>query len=226
VREFRPRRTVAASCVAGALTAVGVLGVSELVRIQLNGADPDRAAPGDSGPLDAGPVEAGLVGVVLRGAGPDGTGFAWADPAMLVFCAGLVAVGLFLLLLALVPGVCRTLPLEADDPDCAGALSRRGLRRIVAAAANGVPGIERVRVRLRGRWRTTLLVRVGMPPAARSAESPEDPRAGTGNAASGSGYRNPGRLAEQVELAVQARLDAIGLAGPPRVLVRLRWRDV
>lgn len=199
LREFRPRRTLAASCVAGALVVTGVLTVIGLVRIYLDGPGPGGAAARGGRP--GGSAGTGLVDGA-PGAGTAGTGLAWHDPAVLGLCAGLVATGLLLLLLALVPGRSRTIPLVTDDPDCVSGLSRRGLRCIVAAAASGVPGIEWVRVRLRGRAPATLLVWVGT----------DD--------------REPGRFTEQVERAVRARIESIGLAGTPRVLVRLRWKDV
>ncbi|MEV4258733.1 DUF6286 domain-containing protein, partial [Spirillospora sp. NPDC049652] len=67
--------------------------------------------------------------------------------------------------------------------------------------ATEVSGVERVRVRLRGRFRRRVLVRAW------------------------TRYRNPAGGADLVRQAVRARLDGFDLMRDRRVIVRLRWRD-
>jgi hypothetical protein len=192
VREFRPRRTLVALCVAVALTAAGVLAVAELALIRLRG----RAHFGErTGLLWPAPETIGGPGVV----GPDR--LLWSDHAVLWTGAVIAAFGVLLLLSALLPGRTRHVPLGADHPDFLSGLTRSGMRRMLVTTAAGVPGIDRATVRLRGRFRPRAVVRV------------------TTN------YRNPGRFAEQVREAVQARLEEIDPVRVPRVVVRLRWRD-
>ncbi|MBO2456425.1 DUF6286 domain-containing protein [Actinomadura violacea] len=70
---------------------------------------------------------------------------------------GLVLVGLVFLLAGLLPGRSRVVPLHGAVPDVMMGVSRRGLRRAIAAAAEDATGVARVRrVRL-GRRRVKVV---------------------------------------------------------------------
>ncbi|MFC4913102.1 DUF6286 domain-containing protein [Actinomadura gamaensis] len=178
--EFRPRRT-ALLAGTGLLLAVAGGGVTAQILSALVGA-PVRIVP-------IGPVRDALRRV------------AWHDPAVLAV-AGAVAVTGAALLLALLPGRPRREPLRGADALLAGGVTRRDLRRALAEAARDVAGIDRARVRLRGRWhRRRVVVRAA------------------------TRYRNPGNTADLVREAVRVRLDGFDLMRPRRVEVRLTWRD-
>lgn len=207
MREFRPRRTLAALCVAVALTAAGVLAAAEIALIRLRGEAHFGRQTGlrwpETGTSGAGVSGvSGANGIVTRDSGAGDAGqLLWSDHLVLWTGGAFAVFGVVLLLLALIPGRTRLVPLRATHPDCLSGLTRSGLRRMLVATAAGVPGIERASVRLRGRLRPRAIVRVT------------------------TGYRNPGRFADQVRDAIRARLEEIAPVRPPRVVVRLRWRD-
>lgn len=180
LREFRPRRAVAALCAACLLTGTGGLTAVEVI---------SREA---GHPVHADPVARGTA--VLRG-------LTWNDPAILLVAAALTGTGLILLLLGVLPGRTRMEPLRGTDPRMVAAITRAGLRKSLAAAALGVPGIARVTVRLRGRLRRRVAVHATTI------------------------YRNPANLADMVRNAVTVRLDEIGPVRWRRVAVRLTWRE-
>ncbi|MGP4022217.1 DUF6286 domain-containing protein [Actinomadura sp. 3N407] len=77
---------------------------------------------------------------------------AWDDWYALAIFGALALLGLFFLLAALLPGKSRMVPLHGRDPSLMMGVSRRGLKRAVAAAAEEAPGVSGVRrVRLRRR---------------------------------------------------------------------------
>ncbi|WP_165966357.1 DUF6286 domain-containing protein [Actinomadura sp. 7K534] len=177
VREFRPPRAFAGF--AGALlvtTGCGVAAIELLAAALGSGVHP---VPGVAAVADA-----------LRR-------HTWRD---VLPAAGAVAFAGAAFLLAALPGRLRGVPLAGSDPRQAGAIGRTALRRTVADAALGVPGIERARVRGPGPFRGVLVVRVT------------------------TGYRNPANLADLVRQAVGARLDRIEPMRRPEVDVRLGWR--
>ncbi|HEX4811364.1 MAG TPA: DUF6286 domain-containing protein [Nonomuraea sp.] len=103
--------------------------------------------------------------------------------------------GLAMLLLAVVPGRGRLVPVQTSDPLVVIGITRSGLRRTLRAAAQQVSGVERARVRLR---RRTIEVTV-----VTSAES-------------------SGSMLRQVGTAVGDRLAGVGTLGTGEVVVRLR----
>lgn len=123
------------------------------------------------------------------------------DPAVVALGGSVALAGLLCLLAAAIPGRGRVLPLSGEDPAFVAGVGRRGLCAALRAAALGVPGVSRARVRLRRRPPSTVVVRAI------------------------TCYRNPESLREQVAATVRARLDALGLIRAPRVTVRLRGRD-
>lgn len=137
VREFRPRRAVAALCAAGLLAGTGALTALEVISRQVGRpAHADQVARGTA---------------TLRE-------LTWNDPAVLRAAAALGCAGLVLVLLGVLPGRTRMEPLRGTDPRLVAAITRAGLRRSLGAAALGVPGIARVTVRLRGRLRRRVVV--------------------------------------------------------------------
>ncbi|WP_242903907.1 DUF6286 domain-containing protein [Actinomadura terrae] len=178
-REFRPRRALAGLAAALLLTVAGGAAGVELAAEALgSGVHP---VPGAEGAIDA----------LER--------LPWSHPGVRAVAAGVAVLGLALALAA-IPGRIRGVPLDGSDPRLAGALRRSALRRSLADAALGVPGIERARVRGAGLVRRRVVVRAA------------------------TGYRNPANLEELVHRAVDDRLDSIEPMFRPPVDVRLSWR--
>ncbi len=178
-REFRPARLPAAFLTALVLTAAGGLGAALIVS-SLAG---HPLAPG---------VVANSARTLRR--------TAWGDSRVLAVSWLLVGVGGLLILVAAMPGRTRHEPLRGDSPLFLAGISRAGLRQALQHAALGVPGIVQGSVRIRGRLRRRVLVRVR------------------------TSYRNPGNLADAVRSAVFARLDQIEPVHGRQVVVRLKWR--
>lgn len=177
VREFRPRRAFPGFAAALLVTTAGGVAAIELLAAALGSAV--HPVPGVAAVADA-----------LRR-------HSWHD---LLPVTGAVTLAGAAFLLAALPGRLRGVPLAGSDPRQAGAVGRTALRRTLADAALGVPGIERARVRGPGPFRGVLVVRVT------------------------TGYRNPANLADLVRLAIDARLDRIEPMNRPRIDVRLGWR--
>ncbi|WP_163507076.1 DUF6286 domain-containing protein [Fodinicola acaciae] len=116
----------------------------------------------------------------------------WSDLAPAVIAAVIAVLGLVLLVLAILPGKLRVIPLDGPVPSGAARHSYRGMLRTAASTVDGVAGAS---VRLRGK---RLLVKV----STRRTET-----AG---------------LADAVRAAVGERLDRIGPAMRPTVRVRVR----
>ncbi|MFC5745064.1 DUF6286 domain-containing protein, partial [Actinomadura rugatobispora] len=126
---------------------------------------------------------------------------AWGDPPMRRAAAGIDVAGALLLCALLPRRRPRTLPLRGAQALMPAAIGRRTLQRALAAVALAVPGVIRVRVRVRGgRFRRRVTVRAF------------------------SGYRNPANVQEMVRDAVEARLAEMGLMDGRQVHVRLTWR--
>ncbi|WP_396454591.1 DUF6286 domain-containing protein [Actinomadura sp.] len=179
LRAFRPRRAFAGFAAALLVTAAGGTAAIELLAAALGSA------------VHPVPGVAALAGVLRRRT--------WDDPNVVVVAGAVAALGAAFLAAAL-PGRLRGVPLDGADPRQAGLIGRAALRRSLADAALGVPGIERARVRGLGVFRRGLVVRAG------------------------THYRNPANLADLVRAAVDARLDGIEPMHRPDVEVRLGWR--
>ncbi|GHH70539.1 hypothetical protein GCM10017673_22580 [Streptosporangium violaceochromogenes] len=174
VRAFRPRRVIPSLITAALMTLVGVVVAAEVISALLG--RPLRWIPYDrwlgwaaSAPWDSTPVMIG-AGVVT-------------------------ALGLLLVLLALVPGRPRFIPVRTGDPELIIGMQPRSFTRALAHAAERVPGVDQARVRLHGRT------------AEVTARSP---------------LREPAGLADAVRQAVTARIAALAPLGdyPVRVHVR------
>ncbi|MGP3954622.1 DUF6286 domain-containing protein [Nonomuraea sp. 3N208] len=103
--------------------------------------------------------------------------------------------GALMLLLAIVPGRCRLVPVQTSDPLIVIGITRSGLRRTLRAAAQQVAGVDKARVRLR---RGTIEVTVV------------------------TGAESSGTMLRQVGTAVGDRLAGVGTLGAGQVVVRLR----
>ncbi|WP_030169633.1 DUF6286 domain-containing protein [Spirillospora albida] len=177
-RELRPRRTMVALTTALGVTGIAGAAAVELLAVALGtGLHPVPGAEENLSRLRTLP---------------------WGDPRVRAAAGGMVLAGLVLLAAAL-PGRTRGVPLAGADPCLAGVLRRRDLRRTLADAARGVPGI--VRVRVWGPWPG-----VGMVVVASTR------------------FRNRANIAELVRGAVEVRLRRAAPLVPPPVTVRLTCR--
>ncbi|MDP9865512.1 MULTISPECIES: DUF6286 domain-containing protein [Streptosporangium] len=129
-RAFRPRRVIPAVITAALMTVIGVLVAVETVSALLG--RPVRWVPYDR---------------MLSWA----SSTPWNDPRVMVGASVVTALGLLLVLLALVPGQPRLIPARTGDPDLIIGMRRHGFTRALAHAARRVQGIDRAHVRLRGR---------------------------------------------------------------------------
>ena len=125
----------------------------------------------------------------------------WNDPAVRAILVGLVVVGLLLLIAAVRRGRPAALPLAARTPGVDVNVSRRSVERSLAAAASRTKGIIQADASLRRRS-----ARIGAQAASRSESS----RAG---------------LQHEVESAVKARLDSLGLTRPLHLRVHVTSKD-
>ncbi|GAA0983500.1 DUF6286 domain-containing protein [Nocardiopsis sp. NPDC006198] len=174
VRVFRPQRSLPAAVAAVSVAVVGGLAVA----VTTAGAD------GAPSPLT------GIDGSLSRVSSTP-----WEAPEAMVLSAVAAAVGLTLVLTALLPGTGGHLALRTDDRDTVAGLTRRGLRDILAVEARGVDGVGSVRVR--GGSRTVRIeVRTHI--------------------------REAGWLGERVEAVVRRRVEDLRPLRAPRVVVRLR----
>ncbi|MFI6919223.1 DUF6286 domain-containing protein [Nonomuraea spiralis] len=107
--------------------------------------------------------------------------------------------GMLMLLLAIVPGRSRTVPVETSDPLIVIGVTRAGLRRTLRSAAQQVSGVDRARVRLRRRTIEVTVV---------------------------TGPESSGTMLRQVGTAVGDRLAGVGTLGTGEVVVRLRRKGV
>ncbi|MGW8531093.1 MULTISPECIES: DUF6286 domain-containing protein [Nocardiopsidaceae] len=176
VRVFRPQRSLPAAVAAVSVAVVGGLAVAV------------TTAGGDGAPSPLTGIDGSLSRV---------SSTPWEAPEAMVLSAVAAAVGLTLVLTALLPGTGGHLALRTDDRDTVAGLTRRGLRDILAVEARGVDGVGSVRVRVRGGSRTVRIeVRTHI--------------------------REAGWLGERVEAVVRRRVEDLRPLRAPRVVVRLR----
>jgi hypothetical protein len=122
----------------------------------------------------------------------------WGNLPILAVAAFVVLIGVVLLLVAAVPARKGRLAVASGDPEVVASVSHHSLRQLLAAAAVGVPGISKVRVKV-GR---------------RSVRVRADSR-----------LHDPAGLAADVASDVGERLRSIGPARKMRVRVRVRKRS-
>ncbi|GAB3570447.1 hypothetical protein GCM10027445_23980 [Amycolatopsis endophytica] len=119
----------------------------------------------------------------------------WDSPGAAIAGGVASALGLVLLLAAVLPGSATVVPLDDDGDGLDAGASRRRLRTTLSAAAAGVDGVSRARLAVR-RHRVTAKVRT--------------------DRASGEG------LADAVYAALERRIAEISLAARPALRVRVR----
>ncbi|MEU7989043.1 DUF6286 domain-containing protein [Streptosporangium canum] len=176
IRAFRPRRVVPAVITAALMTVIGALVAVETISALLG--RPVRWVPYDR-----------MLGWA--------SSTPWSDPWVMLGASVVTALGLLLVLLALVPGRPRFIPARTGDPDLVIGVQRRGFTRSLAHAARQVQGVDHARVRLHG---TTAQVTAG------------------------SHLRDTTGLAEAVRLAVADRIAALAPVDDYPVRVNLRGR--
>ncbi|MEU5877657.1 DUF6286 domain-containing protein [Spirillospora sp. NPDC047279] len=180
VAEFRPRRTAIGLVTALVVTSAAGIVAYETLAFMLG--RPFRLLPAE----DVARLSRRLT---------------WRDAGVLATGAGLAGTGLLLLLAAL-PGRARLVALRGTGGRSAAGVARSALQRSLTAAALGVPGVGKAKVRLRGRLRRRRRVVVW----------------------ASTRYRNPANLSDLVRTAVTAHLESVGLMDERRVDVRLSWR--
>ncbi|MDT0301579.1 DUF6286 domain-containing protein [Streptomonospora wellingtoniae] len=140
VHTFRPRRSWPALIV-GAL----VLGVAALAAVEVASA------------LAGAPMRTS----VTSAAGEYAATAQWSDPVVQTASAVAAAIGLVLIAVALLPGRGRFTALRTADPELVVGLSRSGLKRTLASAAQEVGGVRAARVAV-GRRRVRVRVRTDL----------------------------------------------------------------
>ncbi|MET8289779.1 DUF6286 domain-containing protein [Streptomyces sp. NPDC051639] len=118
------------------------------------------------------------------------------DPWLLATGAVAVVLGLWLLILALTPGLRRLLPLRApeDSPETGAWLDRKGAAIVLRDAAMRVPGVSRARIRVRRR-RVVARVEVG--------------------------FRDIATVRDDLSQALQRQCRQLALVHTPRLAIRL-----
>jgi hypothetical protein len=117
----------------------------------------------------------------------------WSDTPIIAIAAAITAVGVLLLIAAVVPGRKKLLDLDADRPATAAGISARHLRRALRRVTIRLDGVGDVTVNLR-RHRAQLDVTTP--------------------------YRDPGDLAGTVQTSADHYLDDLRLTRPLRTTVR------
>lgn len=130
------------------------------------------------------------------------TGRNWAEPLVRALLIGVLLVGLLLLFLAVRRGKPATLPLRQRTPGVSVNASRRSVERSLSAAASRTSGVSNADASLR---RGSARIDAQAAPLA--------------------GSRTDAELRQDIEAAVQARLDALDLARELRVNVHVERKD-
>ncbi|MFG1698732.1 DUF6286 domain-containing protein [Nonomuraea sp. NPDC049309] len=120
-------------------------------------------------------------------------------PELETLALALAGAGALMLLLAILPGRPRLVPVETSDPLIVIGITRSGLRRTLRAAAQQVNGVERASVRLRRRTIEVTVMTNG---------------------------ESSGQMLRQVGTVVGDRLAGVGTLTTCEVVVRLRRRAV
>ncbi|MDF5753367.1 DUF6286 domain-containing protein [Spongiactinospora sp. TRM90649] len=125
---FRPRRVWPAIIVSALLLAIGLIAAIEIISALAG--HPARIVP-------------------YQAFGRWAAGTPWSDPRMLTGAAIAAVLGLILLLIALVPGRPRFVPLRTGDRDLIIGMQRRSFVHAIERAAESVDGIGGARAHLR-----------------------------------------------------------------------------
>ncbi|MFD7056296.1 DUF6286 domain-containing protein [Streptomyces mirabilis] len=119
------------------------------------------------------------------------------DVWMLTGAAAAAVLGIWLIVLALTPGLRHWLPLRSPAPRLRASLDRDGAADLLRDAAMRVPGVSRARVRVR---RHRIKARA-------------DVR-----------FRDPQQVKEDLTAVLDEERDQLVLARPPRIVIRVRQR--
>ncbi|MFF8731566.1 DUF6286 domain-containing protein [Streptomyces sp. NPDC015171] len=119
------------------------------------------------------------------------------DVWMLTGAAVAAALGIWLLVLALTPGLRHSLPLRSPAPWLRASLDRDGAADLLRDAAMRVPGVSKARVRVR-RHRVTARADVR--------------------------FRDLDQVKDDLTAGLEHERDRLALARPPRIAVRVRRR--
>ena len=177
-REFRPRRRIPGVLVAGVLAAAGIAGCIWAASAALG--HPLWNIPhGDF-------------------AGPLQTSVHWDDTGTLLVASAIALAGFLLIVIAVLPGRTRAIPLASGDDSLVIGVPRRSLRRSLGWLAADVAGIEKAKVRI-GRHSVTVRATTRL--------------------------RDPAGLPESVQAVVEDRLARLDPLWPVRVKVRLRRKE-
>ncbi|MFE9168304.1 DUF6286 domain-containing protein [Streptomyces kebangsaanensis] len=119
------------------------------------------------------------------------------DVWMLTGAAVAAAVGIWLIVLALTPGLRHWLPLRSPTPGLRAFLDRDGAADLLRDAAMRVPGVSKARIRVR-RHRVKARADVR--------------------------FRAPRQVKDDLTAVLDEERDRLALARPPRIVVRVRQR--
>ncbi|MFB0616280.1 DUF6286 domain-containing protein [Streptomyces sp. AGS-58] len=119
------------------------------------------------------------------------------DVWMLAGASVAAALGVWLIVLALTPGLRHWLPLRSPVPGVRASLDRDGAAELLRDAALRVPGVARARIRVR-RHRVRARADVG--------------------------FRDLRQVKDDLTAALGEERDRLALARPPRIVVRVRRR--
>jgi hypothetical protein len=177
-REFRPRRRIPGVLVAAVIVAAGIVGCIWAASAALGHPLWDIPHSDFAGPLQS--------------------SVHWDDTGTLIVASAVAFVGFLLILIALIPGRTRAIPLASGDDSLVIGVPRRSLRRSLGWLAEDVAGIDRAKVRT---GRHTVKVRAT------------------------TRLRDPAGLREGVQAVVEDRLARLEPLWPVRVKVRLRREE-
>lgn len=175
---FRPRRTIPGVLVAAIMAAAGIIGCIWAASAALG--HPLWNVPHSDF------------------AGPLSSTVHWSSTGTLTVASAVAFVGFVLILIALLPGRTRAIPLASGDDSLVIGVPRRSLRRSLGWLVQEIPGIDKAKVRAR---RGTVKVR------------------GTTR------LRDTADLQEKVRATVADRLRALDPLWPPQVKVKLRVKE-
>ena len=130
-REFRPRRRIPGVLVAAVLVAAGIVGCIWAASAALS--HPLWNVPHSD---FAGPLQSTVH---------------WDDTGTLLVASAVAFVGFLLILIAVIPGRARAIPLASGDESVVIGVPRRSLRRSLRWLVQDVPGVEAAKVRARRR---------------------------------------------------------------------------
>jgi hypothetical protein len=177
-REFRPRRRIPGVLVAAVIVAAGILGCIWAASAALS--RPLWNIPHSD---FAGPLQSTVH---------------WDSTGTLLVASAVAFVGFLLIVIALVPGRPRAIPLASGDDSLVIGAPRRNLRRSLGWLVTDIAGIDKAKVRI---GRRTVKVRATTP------------------------LRDPAGLRERVQAVTEERLARLDPLWPVRVKVRLRWKE-